>query len=65
MALLLVGELMNLAWVGAIALFVLTEKTMPWGDWMGRLGGALLVVWGVVNLVRMYDPGLVELISEQ
>jgi hypothetical protein len=22
-------------------------------DWMGRLGGALLVVWGVINLVRM------------
>jgi len=53
MVLLLVGGLMNLAWVGAIALFVLMEKTMPWGDWMSRFGGALLVVWGVVNLVRM------------
>jgi predicted metal-binding membrane protein len=48
--LLFVGGLMNLAWVGAIALFVLMEKTMPWADWMSRLGGALLVVWGVVNL---------------
>ena len=53
MALLFFGGLMNLAWVGAIALFVLMEKTMPWGDWMSRFGGALLVVWGVVNLVRM------------
>jgi predicted metal-binding membrane protein len=50
MALLFVGGLMNFAWVGAIALFVLMEKTMPWGDWMSRLGGALLVVWGVANL---------------
>jgi predicted metal-binding membrane protein len=53
MALLFVGGLMNLAWVGAIALFVLMEKTMPWGDWMRRLGGGLLVVWGVANLTRI------------
>jgi predicted metal-binding membrane protein len=50
MALLFVGGLMNLAWVGAIALFVLMEKTMPWGDRMGRF---VLVFCGVVNLVRM------------
>jgi len=31
MALLFVGGVMNLAWVGTIALFVLLEKTMPWG----------------------------------
>ena len=53
MALLFVGGLMSLAWVGAIALFVLVEKTVPWGDWMSRLGGALLVVWGVANLARV------------
>jgi predicted metal-binding membrane protein len=53
MALLFVGGLMSLTWVGAIALFVLVEKTIPWGDWMSRIGGALLVVWGVANLVRM------------
>jgi predicted metal-binding membrane protein len=53
MALLFVGGLMNLVWVGAIALFVLMEKTMPWGDWMGRFGGGVLVVWGVVNLVQI------------
>ena len=53
MALLFVGGLMSLAWVGAIALFVLVEKTMPWGDWMGRLTGLLLVLWGATILVRM------------
>jgi predicted metal-binding membrane protein len=53
MALLFVGGLMSLTWVGAIALFVLFEKTMPWGDWMSRFGGVLLVFWGVINLIRM------------
>jgi predicted metal-binding membrane protein len=35
-------------WVGAIALFVLVEKTMPWGDWISRLGGIRLLhtSWG-------------------
>ena len=53
MALLFVGGLMSLTWVGAITLFVLLEKTIPWGDWISRIGGALLVVWGVGNLIRM------------
>ena len=53
MALLCVGGLMSLSWVGAITLFVLLEKTIPWGDWISRIGGALLVVWGVGNLIRM------------
>jgi len=52
MELLFVGGLMSLTWVGAISLFVLVEKTM-WGDWISRIGGALLVVWGVINLIRM------------
>jgi predicted metal-binding membrane protein len=53
MALLFIGGLMNLAWIALITLFVLFEKTMPWGGRMGRLTGALLAVWGAVSLVRM------------
>jgi predicted metal-binding membrane protein len=53
MALLFVGGLMNLAWVAAIALFVLSEKTMPWGGRMSRLIGVLLALWGAASLVRM------------
>ena len=53
MALLFVGGLMNLAWVAAIALFVLLEKTMPWGGRMSRLTGALLVAWGATSLIRV------------
>ena len=52
MALLFVGGLMDPAWVGAIALFVLLEKTMPWGDWTSRLAGVFLVVSGLASLVR-------------
>jgi len=46
MLLLFVGGVMNLAWVGAIALFVLIEKTVPAGPWLGRATGAGLVLWG-------------------
>jgi predicted metal-binding membrane protein len=50
MALLFVGGIMNLAWIAAIALLVLIEKTLPWGGWMGRATGAALVAWGAVTL---------------
>ena len=65
MALLFVGGLMSLAWVGAIALFVLVEKTMPWGDWISRLGGIFLIVWGAATLIRIFEPNLIEPISAQ
>jgi predicted metal-binding membrane protein len=50
MALLFVGGIMNLAWIAAIALLVLVEKTLPWGGWMGRLIGVVLVLWGAGTL---------------
>lgn len=46
MLLLFVGGVMNLAWVGAIALFVLLEKTVPGGRRLGRAAGAGLILWG-------------------
>jgi len=50
MALLFVGGIMNLAWIAAIALLVLIEKTLPWGGWVGRAIGAVLFLWGGVTL---------------
>jgi predicted metal-binding membrane protein len=47
MALLFVAGVMNLLWVAVIAGFVLLEKLVPRGDWIGRLGGVALVIWGV------------------
>jgi len=51
MALLFVGGIMNLLWIGAIALLVLIEKTLPWGGRMSRVTGALLVAWGASALL--------------
>jgi predicted metal-binding membrane protein len=45
MGLLFVGGVMNLWWIVGIALYVLLEKTVPAGPWLGRaLGGALITV---------------------
>jgi predicted metal-binding membrane protein len=52
MALLFVGGLTNLAWVAAIALLVLLQKTIPWGGQTSLLTGAVLIEWGFVCLVR-------------
>jgi len=53
MALLFVAGVMNLLWVAAIALFVLVEKVLPYPIWISRIGGILLIVWG---LWMLFDP---------
>ncbi len=47
MALLFVMGVMNLVWVAVIAVFVLLEKILPVGLWMGRATGIVLIVWGL------------------
>lgn len=51
MTLLFFGGVMNLAWIIGLAVFVLLEKTLPLGHWLGRLVGAVLVAWGVALLL--------------
>jgi predicted metal-binding membrane protein len=46
MALLFVGGIMNLLWIGALSAFVLAEKLIP-GIWVARLAGMLLMLWGL------------------
>jgi len=46
MALLFVVGVMNLLLVAAIAAFVLVEKLLPGGVWIGRLGGGTMIVLG-------------------
>jgi predicted metal-binding membrane protein len=53
MLLLFVGGLMNLIWIGGLALFVLVEKLAPAGHWIGRIAGAALVAWGVATLALL------------
>lgn len=51
MLLLFVGGIMNLAWIAALALFVLVEKLVPAGHWIGRIAGVALVAWGIATLL--------------
>jgi len=48
MAVLFVVGVMNLAWVAALAVFVLLEKIGPGVSGVARLGGAILIVAGIV-----------------
>lgn len=47
MALLFVGGVMNLYWIAGLALFVLFEKTLPRGHWLGIAAGVALLASGV------------------
>ena len=46
MALLFFGGVMNLYWIVGLAVFVLLEKTVPLGHWLGRVAGVVLIGWG-------------------
>jgi predicted metal-binding membrane protein len=46
MVLLFYGGIMNLLWIVGLALYVLLEKTIPAGHWLGRIAGVVLIAWG-------------------
>jgi len=48
MTLLFYGGVMNLWWIAGLAIYVLIEKLVPAGHWIGRGVGVLLVVWGLI-----------------
>jgi predicted metal-binding membrane protein len=50
MALLFFGGVMNLYWIAGLAAFVLFEKLMPLGHWLGYAAGLGLIGWGVYLL---------------
>ena len=50
MGLLFFGGVMNLYWIAGLALFVLFEKTVPAGHWLGYATGVGLSVWGAALL---------------
>jgi predicted metal-binding membrane protein len=51
MALLFYGGIMNLYWIVGLALFVLLEKTIPAGHWLGRITGVVLIAWGAALML--------------
>lgn len=48
MTLLFFGGVMNLYWIAGLAVFVLLEKTVPYGHWLGRVTGITLVACGAL-----------------
>jgi len=50
MCLLFVGGVMNMIWIAAITLWVLSEKTLPWGLRIARIGAVGLIGWGSIAL---------------
>lgn len=46
MALPFAAGVMNLLWMAALTVFILIEKAVPGGQWMGRIAGFALAVWG-------------------
>jgi predicted metal-binding membrane protein len=53
MGLLFVGGVMNLAWIAAIATFILLEKTVRFGETGGRVVGAAMILVGLVSLTGL------------
>lgn len=47
MALLFFGGVMNLLWIAGLAGYVLLEKIVPHGIWVGRIVGLGLTLWGL------------------
>jgi predicted metal-binding membrane protein len=50
MGLLFFGGIMNLFWIIGLAAFILVEKTVPMGSWIGRSVGVGIAAWGVLLL---------------
>ena len=46
MALLFVGGIMNLYWIVGLALYVLAEKTLPFGKLISKTVGVILIFTG-------------------
>ena len=50
MALMFVGGVMNFVWLAALAALVAAEKLAPGGKFTSRTAGAILVLWGLVEV---------------
>lgn len=48
MLLMFVGGVMNLAWMGGLAMYMLAEKVVPAGPLFGRISGLVLIAAGTV-----------------
>jgi predicted metal-binding membrane protein len=51
MALLFVGGVMNVVWIAVLASLVLLEKLLPFGPWIARAAGIVLLAAGIRTLL--------------
>jgi predicted metal-binding membrane protein len=54
MGLLFFGGVMNLYWIAGLALYVLFEKSVAAGHWLGYASGVVLLVWGAGTLALAF-----------
>lgn len=60
LVLLLIG-MMNLAWMGAVALMILLEKALPGGQAISKVIGIVLIAMGIILIVAPHPlPALVS-----
>ncbi len=52
MGLLFFGGVMNLYWIAGLAVYVLLEKSVAIGYWLGRAAGVVLIAWGLALMTR-------------
>jgi len=55
MGLLFFGGIMNLFWIAGLAVYVLLEKTIPFGHWLGRVVGIAAAACGLLMLANAAD----------
>ena len=55
MLLIFVLGVMNLVWIAALSIFVLLEKVVPKGLWIGRASGIVFVIWGSLLLFNVIE----------
>jgi predicted metal-binding membrane protein len=51
MTLLFVGGIMNLVWIAALSVLVLSEKLLPAGPVVARWTGGVLIAWAIATLI--------------
>ncbi|MGH6932739.1 MAG: DUF2182 domain-containing protein [Dongiaceae bacterium] len=47
MAILFAAGIMAVPWIAGLSVLVLAEKTLPGGQWLGRIAGAGLIAYGI------------------
>ena len=53
MVLMFVAGVMNIFWMVLLAVFILTEKMIPWGHRFSQFSGGVMIAWGIWVLFHL------------